>query len=90
MYLLVYLLTFLLVSFSLCLAVFLSFIELELKLNPDTIEWFDISADVDKCAVNNGGCDHYCQSAGGEVSCTCKRGFHVSLADTHKCEGNYI
>lgn len=42
---------------------------------------------VDLCEKDNGGCEHYCQSAGGEVKCSCKRGYHVSITDHMKCEG---
>jgi hypothetical protein len=55
---------------------------------------------IDQCAINNGGCDHYCQSTltsglpGIGIVCSCHDGYHLQ-ADRRTCRGtqfcnNYI
>lgn len=43
--------------------------------------------DCDECAVNNGGCEHYCKNVQGSYSCFCKTGYKKR---GHKCESMYI
>lgn len=45
-----------------------------------------ISADVNECAVRNGGCSHYCINKPGTYHCFCQSGFQL-LADNRTCEG---
>ena len=43
-------------------------------------------ADVDECAINNGGCDHYCNNTMGSFECNCMTGFSLAV-DGSSCTG---
>jgi len=43
------------------------------------------TADVDECAVNNGGCQHSCQNLFGSFMCTCPAGQRLA-ADRTTCK----
>ena len=42
--------------------------------------------DVDECATNNGGCDHYCTNTIGSFVCSCYPGYTLD-GDGHTCLG---
>ena len=42
--------------------------------------------DVNECATNNGGCDHYCRNAIGSFVCSCFPGYTLD-GDGHTCLG---
>eukprot|EP00058_Branchiostoma_floridae_P000956 XP_002586444.1 hypothetical protein BRAFLDRAFT_105223 [Branchiostoma floridae] len=45
--------------------------------------------DVNECADNNGGCDHFCQNSVGSYRCTCRPGYQLSgssrCVDINEC-----
>nr|XP_018671091.1 sushi, von Willebrand factor type A, EGF and pentraxin domain-containing protein 1 [Ciona intestinalis] len=41
-------------------------------------------ADVDECAVNNGGCDHFCSNEMGGYQCSCRENYQLN-ADGATC-----
>ena len=43
-------------------------------------------ADVNECATNNGGCDHYCNDTFGSFECSCMDGYSLS-GDGRSCSG---
>ena len=43
-------------------------------------------ADVNECATNNGGCDHYCNDTFGSFGCSCMDGYSLS-GDGQSCIG---
>ena len=45
-------------------------------------------ADIDECAVGNGGCDHICVNKPGSFECQCKDGYELG-SDGKTCEGIY-
>ena len=44
-----------------------------------------ISADVDECEDNNGGCSHSCTNTEGSYFCQCPKGYYLN--DTRTCLG---
>ena len=46
-------------------------------------------ADVNECAVKNGGCDHKCTNEAGSFNCSCKHGYLLS-ADGKTCKGKKV
>ena len=44
--------------------------------------------DVDECATNNGGCDHYCTNTIGNFVCSCYPGFTLD-GDERTCLGEF-
>ena len=42
--------------------------------------------DVDECATNNGGCDHYCTNTIGSFVCSCYPGYTLDV-DGRTCLG---
>lgn len=56
-------------------------------------KWFDasavhdfLSADIDECRLNNGGCDHVCRNTVGSFECSCKKGYKL-LTNERTCQG---
>ena len=45
--------------------------------------------DVDECATNNGGCDHYCTNTIGSFVCSCYPGYTLD-GDGHTCLGELM
>uniref|UniRef100_A0A3Q2ZZK4 CD248 molecule, endosialin a n=1 Tax=Kryptolebias marmoratus TaxID=37003 RepID=A0A3Q2ZZK4_KRYMA len=45
----------------------------------------DFSIPQDPCDQNNGGCEHFCSTIGGQVFCECDDGYHLG-ADGLTCE----
>jgi len=47
-----------------------------------------LTADINECLVNNGGCSHTCQNLDASYICTCPTGYKVD--DSKKnCIGKY-
>ncbi len=42
-------------------------------------EWliFAFLADMNECALGNGGCDHQCVNTGGSFMCRCRPGYDL-------------
>ena len=59
-----------------------------------------VCEDIDECAEQNGGCDHFCENSVGSHVCTCRPGFEISrngrscfninecTDGTHECDNN--
>jgi len=45
-----------------------------------------IHADIDECAVLNGGCEHSCHNTIGSYFCSCNKGFELA-SNSHDCPG---
>lgn len=45
-----------------------------------------LSADIDECLENNGGCDHFCRNTVGSFECSCQKG-HKLLTNERTCQG---
>lgn len=43
-------------------------------------------SDTNRCSVNNGGCEHFCDEASGKLQCRCKSGYEL-LSDGKSCRG---
>lgn len=64
---------------SRCIALMFSF------LFPITL----LSADIDECRLNNGGCDHVCRNTVGSFECSCKKGYKL-LTNERTCQGGRL
>ena len=45
-----------------------------------------VFADIDECAISNGGCEQLCTNLPGTYECSCISGYHKSK-DSKRCEG---
>lgn len=45
-----------------------------------------ISADIDECSVENGGCDQRCENTLGSYQCVCDEGFNLA-SNNKMCQG---
>lgn len=48
-----------------------------------------LSADIDECRLNNGGCDHVCRNTVGSFECSCKKGYKL-LTNERTCQGGRL
>lgn len=48
---------------------------MKFNLKFDVILFCNNSADIDECAVNNGGCMHECKNTIGSYTCSCHNGY---------------
>lgn len=48
-----------------------------------------LSADIDECLENNGGCDHFCRNTVGSFECSCQKG-HKLLTNERTCQGGSL
>lgn len=46
---------------------------------------FNVSADIDECSKENGGCQHECVNTFGSYSCQCRSGFMLH-DNKHDCK----
>lgn len=42
-------------------------------------------ADMNECALGNGGCDHQCVNTGGSFTCRCNSGYNLQ-SDRLSCQ----
>ena len=52
-----------------------------------SIKQFLFDADIDECAVQNGGCDHSCSNTAGSYHCSCLSGYMLNTKVNGSCEG---
>ena len=51
-----------------------------------TVHWLPLSSDTDECAIDNGGCSHFCNNYIGGYYCSCPSGYELQ-PDGKFCKG---